>query len=344
MTHAHAIVSIAGDGIGPEVTNAVRRVISATDVEVGWVDRLAGQIALEETGELLPQATIDAVREYGVALKGPCTTPVGGGFRSVNVQLRKCLGLYAAVRPVASLPGVITRFEDVDLVVVRENTEGLYAGIEAQLTDDVATTTKVCTTKGCERIVRFAFQYALDHGRRRVTCLHKANIMKMTDGLFLRCAQRVHEQEFPQVEYDDRIIDAACMQVVQEPRDFDVIVCENFYGDLMSDLCAGLVGGLGVTPGANVGENGAVFEAVHGSAPDIAGQNKANPLALLMSAIQMLRYLGTSREDETASTAAEQIEVAYRACLEEGKTTIDLGGTLGTREFADAVIEHIEAP
>jgi isocitrate dehydrogenase (NAD+) len=289
---------------------------------------------------------MNAILEHHVALKGPCSTPIGGGFASINVALRKKLNLYAAVRPVRSLAGVKTRYENVDLVVVRENTEGLYAGIENVITPgppEVITSLKVATEDACRRIARFAFDYARTRGRRRVTVLHKANIMKLSDGLFLRCAREEHERAFREIEYTEQIIDAACMRIVQDPSPFDVILCENLYGDLISDLCAGLVGGLGVTPGANFGSDHAVFEAVHGSAPDIAGQNKANPLAMVMSAVMMLRHLAALRGDPACSAAADAIRDAYNAALLAGEKTRDLGGTLGTREFADRVIARLAA-
>lgn len=338
------VVAIPGDGIGPEVWQATRRVIDASGAKIDWIECLAGQTALEKHGELLPEETLALIRQHGVAIKGPCTTPIGGGFKSVNVQLRKEFNLYAAVRPVSSQPGVITRFEDVDIVVVRENTEGLYSGAENLITDGVIMSMKVATQVACMRIARFAFRYATRQQRKKISCLHKANIMKMTDGLFLDCARRVHEEEYPNIQYEEQIIDAAAMRIVQDPTHFDVILCENLYGDVISDLCAGLVGGLGVTPGANIGDDAAIFEAVHGSAPDIAGKNKANPLALMMSGVQMLRYMATTHRQPHLGKCAESISSAYRACMSEGKTTADLGGSLGTKEFADAVIEHIEAP
>jgi isocitrate dehydrogenase (NAD+) len=346
----HTVVLIPGDGIGPEVSEAVRRILAAAKSDVQWVERHAGLAALERGAtDVLPAETVNAILEYGIALKGPCTTPIGGGFSSINVALRKKLNLYGAVRPVRSLKGVKTRYEDVDLIVVRENTEGLYSGIENVITPGVITSLKVATEDACRRIARFAFDYAVSRGRKKVTCLHKANIMKLSDGLFIRCAREEHEKlakSLPHaagfVEYDEMIIDAACMRLVQDPAKFDVILCENLYGDLISDLCAGLVGGLGVTPGANFGDKHAVFEAVHGSAPDIAGQNKANPLALLMSAVMMLRHLAASRKDRTCEDVANRIRDAYNDCLIAGEKTRDLGGNLGTREFADAVIKRLK--
>lgn len=341
---AHTVVMIEGDGIGPEVSLTVRRILEAAGASVKWLERHAGLAALERGGDsVLPEATVNAIREHGVALKGPCTTPVGGGFSSINVALRKTLNLYGAVRPVRSLQGVKTRYEDVDLVVVRENTEGLYSGIENIITPGVITSLKVATEEACRRIARFALEYALTRGRRKITVLHKANIMKLSDGLFIRCAREEHERGGGgRVAYEEMIIDAACMRIVQNPGNFDVILCENLYGDLMSDLCAGLVGGLGVTPGANFGERHAVFEAVHGSAPDIAGKNLANPLALLMSAVMMLRHLAATRNDAACGSVADRVRDAYNACLVAGEKTRDLGGTLGTREFADAVIARLK--
>jgi len=296
---------------------------------------------LEDGDEVLPQSTLDAIRQYHVALKGPCTTPVGKGFTSVNVQLRQRLELYAAIRPVRSLPGVPTRFQDVDLVIFRENTEGLYSGVENEITPGVVTSLKVATRKACTRIARRAFLYAKRRGRTKVTVFHKANIMKMSDGLFLQCVQQVHDEEYPDIAYDARIIDAGCMKLVQDPTQFDILLMENFYGDVVSDLAAGLVGGLGVVPGSNIGDEDAVFEAVHGSAPDIAGKNVANPLALLMSAVMMLNHLAETRNDPACSQCAQKIKAAYDKALADNQKTRDLGGTLGTDQFADAVIERL---
>ncbi len=336
----HKVVLIPGDGIGPEITAATTRVIAAAGAEIDWIPRMAGESALEQEGEVLPQRTIDAIAEHGIALKGPCTTPVGKGFKSVNVQLRKAFDLYAAVRPVRNLPGVKTRYEGVDLIVIRENTESLYSGVESEITPGVVTSTKVATEKGCTRIAKWAFEYARAKGRKKVTAFHKANIMKLTDGMFLRCAEAVHK-DYTDIEYDTAIIDAACMRMVQDPTQFDMLLLENLYGDVISDLAAGLVGGLGVTPGANFGDDRAIFEAVHGSAPDIAGQNKANPLALLMSGVMMLRHLSETTGDAGYDAAAERIRNAYDACLQAGEKTRDLGGSLGTQEFADAVIKRL---
>jgi isocitrate dehydrogenase (NAD+) len=339
----HTVVVIPGDGIGPEVTAAVQRVLRAAEAPVEWVERHAGLVALDRGDDVLPEATLQAIEQHGVALKGPCTTPVGEGFTSVNVQLRKRLNLYAAVRPVRNLAGVSTRFEGVDLIIIRENTEGLYSGVENQVTDDVVMSMKVATETACQRIARWAFRFATRRRRRRITVLHKANIMKLTDGLFLRHARQVHDQEYPNIEYQELIIDAGCMRLVQDPAPFDVLLLENLYGDVVSDLCAGLVGGLGVVPGANYGDAQAVFEAVHGSAPDIAGQGVANPLALLMSAVMMLNHLSETRGDGDCKQAAERIKAAYDRALESGQKTRDLGGQLGTEQFADAVIDRLGA-
>ncbi len=337
----HPIVLIPGDGIGPEVTEATKRVLSAAGAPVQWIECQAGLAALAQGRDVLPQETLDAIERHKVALKGPCTTPVGEGFTSVNVQLRKRLTLYAAVRPVRNLAGVPTRFDGVDLIIVRENTEGLYSGIENQITDDAVMSMKVATQTACTRIAHWAFRFATLRRRKKITIFHKANIMKMTDGLFLRTARHVHQHEYPNIEYQEMIIDAGCMKLVQEPTQFDVLLLENLYGDVVSDLCAGLVGGLGVVPGANYGERGAVFEAVHGSAPDIAGKNVANPLALLMSAVMMLNYLREERDDAACGAVAERIKAAYNRALEDGQKTRDLGGTLGTEQFATAVIERL---
>ncbi len=338
----HTVVLIPGDGIGPEVASAARRVIDATGLDIDWVERHAGVSAIERgADDVLPEDTVAAIREHRVGLKGPCTTPVGGGFSSVNVALRKKLDLYGAVRPVRSMAGVPTRFEDVDVIVVRENTEGLYSGIENEVTGGVVTSLKVATEHACRRIARFAFDYARSRGRSRLTVFHKANIMKLTDGLFIRCAKEEHERGNEDIEFETAIIDAACMRLVQDPTQFDVILCENLYGDVISDLCAGLVGGLGVTPGANFGGEHAIFEAVHGSAPDIAGRDVANPLALIMSGVMMLRHLGETRDDAACAAAADRIRDAYDACLRAGERTQDLGGELGTTEFAEAMAARL---
>jgi isocitrate dehydrogenase (NAD+) len=338
---AHTVVLIPGDGIGPEVSAAVRTVFEAVDAPVRFVEHFAGEAALAAGGkDVLPQETLDAIRQHHVALKGPCTTPIGKGFRSINVALRKTLNLYAAVRPVRSLSGVKTRFENVDLVIVRENTEGLYSGVENDITEGVVASMKVATRPACHRIALWTFRYATHRRRKKVTVLHKANIMKLTDGMFLEEARKVHAKDYPNIEYEETIIDAGAMRLVQDPSQFDILLCENLYGDIVSDLCAGLVGGLGVTPGANIGDHDAVFEAVHGSAPTIAGKNVANPLALLMSGVMMLNHLAEERDDPACRKAAERIRTAYDSALEAGQKTRDLGGTLGTREFAQAIAER----
>jgi isocitrate dehydrogenase (NAD+) len=340
----HRIVLIPGDGIGPEVAAATTRVLEAADAPLEWVEHHAGVTALQTLGEVLPEQTLDAIRDRGIALKGPCTTPVGTGFTSVNVQLRKRLDLYAAVRPVRNLPGVPTRYQNVDLVVIRENTEGLYSGIENEVTKGVVTSLKVATEQASRRIARWGFQYARDRGRKKVTVMHKANIMKLTDGMFIRCARAVRDDEgFTDIAYEEVIIDAGCMKLVQDPTQFDVLLLENLYGDVLSDLCAGFVGGLGVIPGANIGDDYAVFEAVHGSAPDIAGKGIANPLALLMSAVMMLNHIADTREDEVCRASAGKIRAAYNRALSDGQKTRDLGGALGTEEFASALIERLGA-
>lgn len=332
----HTIVLIPGDGIGPEVTAAARRVLEAVGLDAQWIELPAGASAVEQGFEnVLPERTLAAIKAHKVALKGPVTTPVGKGFKSVNVQLRQKLNLYAAIRPVRSLAGVRTRYEGVDMVIVRENTEGLYSGIENEVVPGVVTSLKVASEAACTRIARHAFSYATKRQRKKITVFHKANIMKMSDGLFLNCARKVHEQEFPGIAYDELIIDAGCMKLVQDPTRFDVLLMENLYGDLVSDLCAGLVGGLGVTPGANIGDDVAVFEAVHGSAPDIAGKGVANPLAIIMSGVMMLNHL-------QEQTIAERVKNAYNQVLAEGTTlTRDLGGTAGTNQFADAIISRL---
>jgi isocitrate dehydrogenase (NAD+) len=333
----HTICLIPGDGIGPEVSRAACDVIEAAGARIEWVELPAGAQAAEEHGHVLPPQTIEAIEEYRIGLKGPVTTPVGTGFASVNVQLRKRFDLYAAVRPVRTMPGVPSRYRDVELVVIRENTEGLYSGLENEIVPGVMQSLKISTRRACRRIAAFAFDYARSRGRRRVTVFHKANIMKLTDGLFLECAREVHAASGAGIEYNELIIDNGCMQLVADPTRFDVLLMENLYGDLVSDLCAGLVGGLGVVPGANIGEDCALFEAVHGSAPDIAGAGVANPLALIMSGVMMLNHLGETEP-------AERIKTAYNAVLQEGNTaelTRDIGGTAGTRQFVDAVVKRL---
>jgi len=332
----HTIVLIPGDGIGPEVMRATRRVLEAAGLSVDWVELPAGASALDQGFDnVLPQRTVAAIAAHKIALKGPVTTPVGKGFKSVNVQLRQKLNLYAAVRPVRSLPGVKTRYEGVDMVIVRENTEGLYSGIENEVVPGVVTSLKVASQAACTRIARYAFRYATRRHRKQITVFHKANIMKMSDGLFLDCARKIHDEEYPNIEYQELIIDAGCMRLVQDPTRMDVLLMENLYGDLVSDLCAGLVGGLGVVPGSNIGDDVAVFEAVHGSAPDIAGKGIANPLALIMSGVMMLNHI---HEEAIAA----KIRNAYDTVLSAGEhLTRDLGGNAGTDEFADAVIAKL---
>ena len=331
----HRITLIPGDGIGPEVASSVVRIIEASGVAVEWETHFAGAQALEKFGETLPADLLESIRRNRVALKGPITTPVGKGFTSVNVGLRKALDLYANLRPVRALPNVACRYPELDLVVVRENTESLYSGIEHEVVPGVVESLKIITEKASTRIARFAFEYARAEGRRKITAVHKANIMKMSDGLFLDCFRKV-SKHYPEIEADDKIVDNACMQLVMRPEQFDVMLLENLYGDIVSDLCAGLVGGLGLVPGANIGELGAVFEAVHGSAPDIAGQGIANPTALLQSGILMLKYLN-ERE------AADRIECAMLKVFAEGQVrTRDIGGTAKTAEFADAIISAMK--
>jgi isocitrate dehydrogenase (NAD+) len=331
----HTITLIPGDGIGPEVTGAVVAILEAAGVDIAWERYVVGAEAIPTMGDPLPREAIDSILKNKVALKGPVTTPVGTGFTSINVRLRKTLDLYANLRPVRSLPAIKTCFDDVDLIVVRENTEGLYSGIEHEVVPGVMESLKIITDKASRRIARYAFEYAKTNGRRKVTAVHKANIMKLTDGLFLRCFREV-AADYPDIEADDKIVDNLCMQMVTRPQQFDMLCLENLYGDIVSDLCAGLVGGLGVVAGANIGENGAVFEAVHGSAPDIAGQNKANPMALLQSAILMLDHIGER-------AAAVRVTAALMAVLKEGKTlTRDLGGSASTSTFTEAIIRNIE--
>jgi isocitrate dehydrogenase (NAD+) len=330
----HTITLIPGDGIGPEVTEAVVRILKASGVSIEWEPHVAGIVAFERTGQALPVELIDSIRRNKVALKGPVTTPIGTGFTSVNVGLRKALGLYANLRPVWNLPGIEARFQGVDLVIVRENTEDLYAGLEHEVVPGVVESLKIITEKASTRIAHFAFQHAKKHGRKKVTSIHKANIMKLSDGLFIDSVRRA-ARDYIDITYEERIVDAACMQLVMYPEQFDVLVLPNLYGDIVSDLCAGLVGGLGVVGSANLGSDIGVFEAVHGSAPDIAGKQLANPTALLLSAVLMLRHI-----DEGA--AADRIMQALGTVLSAKKVrTRDLGGTASTLEFADAVIREI---
>jgi isocitrate dehydrogenase (NAD+) len=329
------ITLIPGDGIGPEVTRAVVRILAATGFTPEWESFSAGADAVKEHGTTLPQALLDSVTRNKVALKGPITTPIGKGFTSVNVGLRKALDLYANLRPVWNLPSVPSRFSGVDLVIVRENTEDLYAGLEHVVVPGVVESLKIITARASERIAEFAFQYARRHGRKKVTAVHKANIMKLGDGLFLETCRSVASR-YPEVAFDDRIVDAACMHLVMHPERLDVLLLPNLYGDIVSDLCAGLVGGLGVVPAANLGEGGVgVFEAVHGTAPDIAGRDIANPTALLLSAVLMLQHLN---EDDKAA----RIQEALRTVLASGHVTPDLGGRATTTSFADAICRAIE--
>jgi isocitrate dehydrogenase (NAD+) len=331
----HPITLIPGDGIGPEVASNVVRIIEAAGANVAWETHFAGAQALEKFGETLPKDLLESIKRNKVALKGPITTPVGKGFTSVNVGLRKALDLYANLRPVRALPNVPCRYPELDLIVVRENTESLYSGIEHVVVPGVVESLKIITEKASTRIARFAFDYARTEERKKVTAVHKANIMKLSDGLFLECFRKV-AASYPEIEADDKIVDNACMQLVMRPEQFDIMLLENLYGDIVSDLCAGLVGGLGLVPGANIGELGAVFEAVHGSAPDIAGQGIANPTALLQSGILMLKYIG-ERE------AADRAEQAMLTVFAEGKVrTRDIGGTAKTAEFADAIIHAMK--
>ncbi len=333
---SHRVTLIAGDGIGPEVTEAVLRILNAAGVSIEWEPHEAGVTALERQGSTLPLALLDSIRTNRVALKGPVTTPIGEGFTSVNVGLRKALQLFANVRPVWTIPGIPSRYDGIDLVIVRENTEDLYSGLEHEVVPGVVESLKVISETASRRIAEFAFAYARRHHRTRVTAVHKANIMKLGDGLFLRSVRAV-AREHTDVEYDERIVDAACMQLVLNPNQFDVLVMPNLYGDIVSDLCAGLVGGLGVVPGANLGTEAAVFEAVHGSAPDIAGKNLANPTALLLSSLMMLRHLG---ED----AAAARIMTALHRVLAAPETrTRDLGGSATTTAFTTAVCHELES-
>jgi isocitrate dehydrogenase (NAD+) len=326
---------IPGDGIGPEVTEAVVRILAAAGTEIHWDRQDAGVIAFKRFGQSLPVELLDSIKRNKIALKGPVTTPIAEGFTSVNVGMRKALDLYANLRPVKKLPGVESRFDQVDLIIVRENTEDLYAGLEHEIVPGIVESLKIITEKASTRIARFAFEYARKFGRKRVTAIHKANIMKLGDGLFIDSARKV-SHDFTDITYDERIVDAACMHLVMHPEKLDVLLLPNLYGDIVSDLCAGLVGGLGVVPGANIGTDAAMFEAVHGSAPDIADQNLANPTALLLSALLMLDYIGERQR-------AERIRAALVSVLTDGKVrTRDLGGRASTTEFTDAICREIE--
>ncbi len=328
---SYNITLIPGDGVGPQIVEAARRVIDASGAPIKWETAEAGEAVIGRHGTPLPQYVLDSVRKNKVALKGPLTTPVGKGFRSVNVTLRQELSLYANVRPARNLPGVETRYSGVDLVIVRENTEDLYAGIEHRVGPDAAESIKIITREASLRIARFAFDLARREGRRKVTAVHKANIMKLSDGLFLECARQTAEA-YPDIEFEEYIVDAMCMKLVQTPEKYDVLLLPNLYGDIVSDLCAGLVGGLGVAPGANIGDDAAVFEPVHGSAPRHAGLNRVNPLATVLSGVMMLKHLGEM-------DAAKRIETAVITVLREKKSlTYDLGGNAGTSDMADAII------
>lgn len=339
---AYRVTLIPGDGTGPELIEAARRVLEATGVQFDWDVQEAGADVMDRYGTPLPEHVLDSLRKTKVGLKGPITTPVGAGFRSVNVALRQALDLYANVRPARSFLGVQGPFQDIDLVVIRENTECLYVGIEHEvIPNEAAEAIRIITRRASERIVRFAFEYARANSRRKVTAVHKANILKTTDGLFLKVAYEVAAQ-YPDIAFDDRIIDNMCMQLVQHPHEYDVLVMPNLYGDIVSDLCSGLVGGLGMAPGANIGEDMAVFEPVHGSAPKYAGQNRVNPTATILSGVMMLRYLGEHAAAERVARAVEQV-------IAEGKfVTADLKPTradptaVGTREMADAIIQAME--
>ena len=329
----HTVTLIPGDGIGPEVTDAMVKVVEASGVKINWEKVQAGEAVIEKYNTAIPDYVIDSIKKNKVAIKGPITTPVGKGFKSVNVTLRQKLDLYVNLRPIKSFKGIKSRYEDVDLVIVRENTEDLYAGIEHKIGDYAAESIKIITKPACERICKFAFDYAKDNSRKKVTGVHKANIMKLSDGLFLNTFREVAKDY--NIESDDLIVDAAAMNLVLNPENYDVMVMPNLYGDILSDLCSGLVGGLGIIPGANIGKDVAVFEAVHGSAPQIAGQNIANPTAIIQSAVMMLKYLGEV-------DAAKKIEKALEEVFLKGeKLTVDLGGNSTTEEFTDEIIKYI---
>ena len=329
----HKITLINGDGIGPEITDSVVKIIDATGLKIDWDLQTAGADVIVAEGTPLPKRVFESIKKNKVALKAPVTTPIGKGFRSVNVQLRKELDLYANLRPCKNLPNIKTKFDNVDIVVVRENTEDLYAGIERQVDNDTAESIKIITRKASERISKFAFDYAVKNNRHEVCVVTKANIMKLSDGLFLECFRNI-SKDYPQIKTREILVDNLCMQLVQKPEQFDVLVLPNLYGDIVSDLCAGLIGGLGVAQGANIGLDCAVFEPVHGSAPDIKGQNKANPTALLLSAIEMLKYIGEN-------DVAEQINKALFKTLADGIFTLDIGGKATNTEFTEAIIRNL---
>ena len=333
---AHKITLIPGDGIGREVTQAVVRILESTGVRFEWESYAAGAEAYEKYKEYLPKELLESIERNRVGLKGPVTTPIGEGFSSINVALRKKFELFANFRPIRNLPGIPTRYPGVDLIIVRENTEGEYSGIEHEVVPGVVESLKIITEKASTRIARFAFEYARREKRKKIFAIHKANIMKMTDGLFLRCARNI-SKEYPEITYGEHIVDNTCMQLVMNPYQYDVLLLENLYGDIISDLCAAFVGGLGLVPGANLGHECAIFEAVHGSAPDIAGKNIANPTAMLQSAVLMLRHLG---EREAADRVHEALENVYR---KKENLTRDVGGTASTTEFAEAVIAAMSA-
>ncbi|HZQ23751.1 MAG TPA: isocitrate/isopropylmalate dehydrogenase family protein [Terriglobales bacterium] len=333
---AHKVTLIPGDGIGPEVTRAAVRILEATGVKFEWETFQAGAEAFERYREYIPKDLIASIEHTRVGLKGPVTTPIGGGFSSINVELRKRFELYANFRPIRNLPHIPTRYPDVDLIIIRENTEGLYSGIEHEVVPGVVESLKIITEKASTRISRFAFEYARKNKRKKIHAIHKANIMKLSDGLFLRCSRNV-SKEYPEITYGEHIVDNTCMQLVMNPYQYDMLLLENLYGDIVSDLCAAFVGGLGLVPGANIGDECAIFEAVHGSAPDIAGKNIANPTAIIRSGLLMLRHLG---EAESALKIRNALERVYR---DRDKLTRDVGGKAGTSEFADAVIEAIQS-
>ncbi len=331
---AHKITLIPGDGIGPEVVNATVRILEATGVKFEWESYAAGAEAYEKYHEYIPKELIESIERTKVGLKGPVTTPIGGGFSSINVALRKKFELFANFRPIRSLPGVPSRYQGIDLIVVRENTEGLYSGIEHEVVPGVVESLKIITEKASTRIARFAFEYARRVKRKKIHSIHKANIMKMSDGLFIRCSRNV-SKEYPEITYGEHIVDNTCMQLVMNPYQYDILLLENLYGDIVSDLCAGLVGGLGLVPGANFGHECAIFEAVHGSAPDIAGKDMANPTAVLRSGILMLRHLGEEN-------AANHIRLAIEKVFTEKKhLTRDVGGSASTTEFTDAMVDAL---
>lgn len=331
----HKVTLIPGDGIGPEVIGAARKIIDASGANIEWDVVKAGEEVIEEFGTPLPEYVLESIKRNKVALKGPVTTPIGKGFKSVNVTLRQTLNLYSNIRPIKTYAGIKSRYENVDLVIFRENTEDLYAGIEHMVSDEIAESIKIISKKASDRIVRAAFEYARKNNRKKVSAVHKANIMKLSDGLFLNCARNI-AKEYSDIEFEDVIVDAMSMKLVLDPEKYDVLVMPNLYGDILSDMAAGLVGGLGMVPGANIGENGAVFEPAHGSAPDIAGMNKSNPIAAVLSGIMMLKHIGEF-------DAAAKIEKAIEKVVRDGRhVTPDLGGNAGTSEFTEAIIKEMK--